>query len=480
MQQLSIQDAGFIYQETEKTPMHVSCMCIFDQSTANKKRMSKKQILEYIDARLHQAPIMKKKLMHSTYELERPYWIDAVDFDLKNHIFQLALPKPGNYDQLTELVSGLITTPLDMTKPLWELYIIEGLNDYDGIGKNSFALFTKIHHSCVDGSSGNNLFAAIVDLEADATGPMSQADDVEQNTSPATPLPGKYEMLTTAYARNLGSAIQQTVSFNKRLPSLAKTAAQLYRQERHSGAKLEVPLTRFNRTPDKERVFAYTNFDLESIKAIKNATGTTLNDVMVCIIAGAMRRFLDDKGELPDTPLGALLPKNIRSDDEKQAKSGNRVGGLFASIHTDISDAKERLSAIHESTKQAKEFAEQENTDAIFPNLMGGFLYPKVGKAFTRMAQKHRVMERLGPKILNTVITNVAGPTFDLYHAGAQLKYFYAAPPLTDGAGISHAVYSFQDMISISVVSCPSMLDDTDFYMQCCQDTYQELLAAVG
>lgn len=473
MQQLNIQDAGFIYQETRKTPMHISGLGVFDQSTSKHKRMNKAEVVAYIEERIHLAPILKKRLKKVPYDLERPYWVDDPKFDLRNHVFQLALPEPGNKQQLSELVSYLITQPLDMRKPLWEVYLIEGLNDFDGVGKGSFAMLTKIHHSCVDGASGNHLFAALVDLVPNAEPRQATEPGLEDEK-----MPGRYQMLAQAYLHNLTGAVEQTLAVSRRLPKLVKMGVELWQGKRDAGAKLVVPMTRFNRTPDRERAFGFTTYDLATIKAIKNAAGTTVNDVMVCIVAGALRRFLEHYGELPEQALGAMLPKNIRQGDEKNLQNGNRVGGLFVTMHTDIADAAERLLAINNSTQKAKQFSDDADTDAIFPSLMGGFLYPRAGKAFARMTQRYHLMERLGPMVLNTVITNVAGPDLDLYHAGARQYCFCGLPPLIDGVGISHAVYSSQGKVTLAVVSCPQMIDDAEFYMQCCQDSFDELVEA--
>ncbi|NRB39453.1 MAG: wax ester/triacylglycerol synthase family O-acyltransferase [Pseudomonadales bacterium] len=479
LQQLNIQDVGFVYQDSEKTPMHINGLALFDQATASHPRMQQEEIVAYIATRLHQAPILTKKLHHAPMELERPYWIEDQDFNLADHIFQITLDKPGNKQQLNQLISEIMSKPLDMDKPLWQIYFIEGL-ELEGMAPNSFAMLTKIHHCCIDGASGNNLFSTLFDREANPEHQPVNKEDNEDDDNEVLAMPGRFEMLASAYGRNSISAWAQTVEVSKRLPGITNAAVQLFRGKIDSGAKLAVPLTRFNRTPDVERSFGFTTFSLSDIKAIKKTNdGTTVNDVMVCIIAGALRKFLESKGELPEISMGAMMPKNLREGEEHEAKSGNRVGGLFTSIHTDIEDAETRLKAISKSTQAAKAFSNELDTGTIFPNLMGGFLYPKAGKAFTKFAQKHNLMERLGPVVLNTVITNVPGPTFDLFHAGALQKNFIAIPPLTDGIALAHAIYSVQDSLALGVVSCPSMIDDCSFYMQCCEESFAELMALV-
>ena len=469
MKQLNIQDAGFVYQETKYTPMHICGIGIYD-NTSKKQRPRKAQILEYIQARLHTAPILTQKLYEVPGNWDRPFWIEDEEFDLNQHIYHHGLPMPGDEEQLNELISRLISQPLDMTRPLWEVHVIEGVNAMNGLSKNSFAILTKVHHSCVDGSSGNSIITVLHDLEPDGKPmppPEKKGDTVK--------LPGKYEMLANAYARNVVTAFQHAGSVARHLPSYATIAADLYNGKIESGAKLSVPPTRFNKTPSTQRVFTCVDFNLDDIKAIKNACGTTVNDVMVCIVAGALRAYLDNIGELPEESLGAMLPKNIRKGEEKEAKSGNQVGGLITVLHTNIADPVERLQAIRKSTQKAKVFSDVANTDLLFPNLMGGFLYPRAGKALTRWAQKNGLMEKIGPLLFNTVITNVPGPNFNLYHYGAKMAVFSGTPPLPDGMGLGHAVYSYCGRISLSVISCPKMLNHPELYAQYLNESFDAL-----
>jgi len=476
LHQLNIQDVGFIYQDSEKTPMHINGLAIFDQATANNERMSLDQVIETIEKRIHLTPILTQRLHHAPMELERPYWVEDKKFNLKDHIFQVKLPSPGNKEQLNRIISDVMARPLNMRKPLWEIHLIEGLNDYGDVAENSFALLTKIHHCCIDGAAGNNLFATLFDRDADPEHLPAKPSDADS----AIAMPGRFEMLASAYGRNSVSAWNQTMEVSKRLPGITKAAVKLFRGEKSAGATLTVPETRFNRTPDKERSFSFTTFSLEEIKAMrKTVAGATVNDVLVCIIAGGLRKFLQAHNELPEISLGAMMPRNLREGEENEAMVGNRVGGLFSSIHTNIEDPKERLKAISQSTQAAKQFADELDTGAIFPNLMGGFLYPKAGKAFTQFAQKHRLMERIGPVVLNTIITNVPGPKFDLYHAGAKQVTMIAIPPLTDGIALAHAIYSLNDCMALGVASCPKMIGDGSLYVECLENAYEELLALI-
>ena len=477
MKQLNIQDAGFIIQETDKTPMHICGVSIYNQPPLQgKERASDDDIIEYIQARIHVAPIMQQKLLRVPGDWERPYWIKDHDFSLKQHVNHTRLPSPGNRQQFYAMCSEIMSNPIDLTKPLWELWIIEGLDDIEGVNKDSFAIITKIHHACVDGTSGGQLVHMLNDMKIDAAPWPIDLDSEEIEDR----IPGHYEMLANAFANNVVSVIEQTASIAKRLPQLTQVAKDLVKGERKTGVGLSVPTTRFNRTPSKDRLFYSSTFDLEWLKSIsKNVVeGATVNDVMVTIVAGGLRKYLDAKGELPELPMAAMLPKNIRAGDDN-AKSGNSVGGLLVNIQTDIADDIERLSAVNERTSEAKEFSDYAGTDSIIPNMMGGFLYPRHGKRLVRAQQRLKVMDRLGALGINTIITNVPGPNFSLYHMGARLESFAGAPPLTDGVGIAHAIYSYCGNVELSIISCNDMLPDPELYEQYLHESYNNLIQAL-
>jgi WS/DGAT/MGAT family acyltransferase len=458
--------------------MHLCGMALYDQGGCKKKRQAKKQIIRYIEDRIHHCPIMMQKLKMAPGDLERPYWVQDKEFAVKNHLHHLALPAPGNRQQLLDLVSEIMSAPLDMTRPLWELYVIEGLNQVDGLGKNSFALVNKVHHCCIDGSGGNNIMAALSDLTPDAL-PIPPVETAQPD--PVRNPPGPLQTVAGVYMRGLKNTYRGAVATGWRIPTLAKTAVDLYRGDIQAGANLSVPTTRFNKTPGRGRMFAYLTLDLNAVKGVKAAhPGITVNDVMVSVVGGGMRHYFDAHDEHVEGCLGASIPKDVRKGEESKATSGNKVGGLFIRIHNEIEDPIERLRAVHASVAQAREFSREIDLDSIFPHLMGGFMIPRVGKTFVRLSQQHRLMERMGPTVMNTVITNVTGPNFPLYHAGAQMVSCAGIPPLLDSVGVAHAVYSYNGTITMSVTSCPQMMDDPEFYIECCQRSFEELKEATA
>lgn len=469
MKQLGNQDAGFIYGESNNTPMHIAGVGIYDQTTAPDGRLGHKDIIKYVQDRIHFAPIFRNKLVEVPMGIDLPYWIEDPDFDIEFHIRHIALPQPGDWRQLCILLSRLNSRPLDFSRPLWEAYIIEGLDNVGGLPKGSFAIMVKVHHAAVDGASGQGIFAALHDLKPDS-----------QAIGPDKPLtvdrmPTKLELLARSVGNNIRRPLAQTKAVYQKAPKLLRNAYKAYKGELESGAKLKVPATRFNKSLTPHRVFEGVQFDLDAVKAIKNnvGQGVTVNDVMLAIVGGAMQQYLQQHDEAFAESFCAMLPQDIRQENEREM--GNKVGGLFADLHSDIEDPIERLLAIHQSTNNAKDFAVTVGTADIVQNYMGGFLAPSLGKNYNRLMQSTRLLERAGPFAANTLITNVPGPNFPLYHAGAKMVAYWGVPPIMDCIGLGHAVFSYDGKITISASACREMMPDPAFYAQCLKDSFAQL-----
>lgn len=470
MKQLSNQDAGFIYGESNNTPMHIAGVGIYNPSTAPGGRLGHKDILKYVQDRIHFAPTLRHKLVEVPMGLDRPYWIEDPDFDIEFHIRHIALPQPGDWRQLCILLSRLHSRPLDLSRPLWEAYIIEGLDKVEGLPKGSFAIMVKIHHAAVDGTSGQAIFAALHDLTADA-----QAVASDKPLTVERP-PTNIELLIRSLSNNIKRPLTQTKAVYKTAPKMLRNALKAYRGKLPAGSRLKVPDTRFNKSLEPHRVFEGVHFSLDDIKAIKNQVGhgSTVNDVMLAIVAEAMQTYLTHHGEEHTESFCAMLPQDLRQTHERN-DLGNKVGGLFADLHSNIKNPVERLIAIHTSTSEAKEFALAMDTAAIVQNYMGGFLNPNLGKSLNRLMQNTRLLERAGPLAANALITNIPGPNFPLYHAGAEMVAYWGIPPVLDCIGLGHAIFSYNGRISVSALACRSMMPDPAFYAQCLKDAFEHL-----
>lgn len=445
MERLTGLDAAFLALETPRSPMHVGALAIFDPSTAAVP-WSLERIIEVFSGRLHLAPPFRRRLVPVPFGLHHPVWIEDPDFDIRNHIRSATVPAPGGPDEVAAVVSELIAQPLDQRRPLWEIWVLDGLEHGD------VALLSKVHHAAIDGASGNELQVAVLDLS-----PEVEVHEPEEPWQPE-PLPTEAELL--AYAAT--SLARQPLRVARALQRTVRAALDVRRMGQESSASvlppapLTAPRTSFNGVLTPRRSFAYTSLDLRQVKAIRKATGCTVNDIVLGLCGGALRRYLWARGEVPDGPLVAMVPISVRSDDERDAL-GNKVTVTFTSLATDVADPFDRLKVIHEVMEEAKAQQQaigadtlQEWTEFAAPALLG-----RAVRLYTRahLANAHR-------PIFNVTISNVPGPGFPLYSAGARMLASYPIGPIFDGGGLNMTVMSYLDQLDFGLQACPDLVDD--------------------
>jgi len=473
MEQLSGQDAMFIHAELDNLPQHIGGVSIYDQSTAPGGKVRFKQILALLESRLHLSPIFRRKLVEVPMGVDRPYWVDDPNFDLEYHVRHIALPKPGDWRQLCILVSRLHSQPLSREKPLWEIYIIEGLDNVEGLPPNCFGMLMKVHHAAMDGATGAQFMNIMHDLE---------------------PTVGEYEAPDAAWkgekvsnARLLGKAYINAFRKPGETWNLAKQVIPAMRRiSRSKKAEEFKPLddkqsTRFQGKISRHRVVDARKFDFEEVRAIKNSVeGATINDAMLCIVAGGLRHYLQSKGELPEQTLVTGCPIDVRTEEERTA-GGNMVGFMNLALHTEIEDPLERLEAIQMASVGAKKYAQ-----ALGPRIamdITNVLPGNVLAVAMRAASATGLTE--AGVMYNTIVTNVPGPPYQFYFCGATLIDSLSVGPLLPGVGLFHIVYSAvqnkKGTINLSFTACRDMLPDPAFYSQCLQDSFDELrLATIG
>jgi diacylglycerol O-acyltransferase / wax synthase len=466
MQQLSGQDAMFLHAELDGLPQHIGGVSIYDQSTAPDGKVRFKQILEMLHNRAHLSPIFRRKLAFVPYNLGRPYWVEDPDFDMEYHVRHIALPKPGDWRQLCILSARIHSQPLRRDKPLWEIYVIEGLNNIEGYPTGCFALLMKVHHCAMDGATGTQFMNIVHDL-------TPETRDVGDAPPWIVERPSMTRMLGKAYF----DAWRKPGQVFDMLKEAGPTFMRLRQGKQHKDFHNieDKPKTRFQGKISRHRVVEARKFDFEVIRAIKNTQpGTTVNDVMLTIVAGGMRKYLDSKGELPKQSLVTGCPIDVRSAEERAA-GGNMVGFMNVALRTDIVDPCERMAAVHEESQSAKAYAEAlgprfavELTDVMPGNVLS--LAIRTASA-TGLAEASTVF--------NTVVTNVPGPPFQLYMCGAALIDSISLGPLLPNVGLFHIVYSTvqnkQGSINLSFSACRDMLPDPAFYADCLQDAFDEL-----
>jgi diacylglycerol O-acyltransferase len=466
MQQLTGMDASFLYMETPNAPMHISGLAIYDQSTAPGGGVRFKDIIENYNHRLRAIPIMTRKLVEVPMNLDHPYWVSDGHFDPEFHVRHLALPKPGDWRQLCILISRLHARPLDRNHPLWEAYIIEGLDNVEGVPKGSYAVFSKTHHAAIDGTSGMEMTAAIHDLSPDYTSSREPLVIEVDNQ------PSKMELLGRAQINNIKKPFNFISVARNTVPGMAK-AYNMTRKGELQTVK-NIPRTRFNEKVSPHRIFQAITVKLDDVKRIKNAIpGATVNDAALTIVGGALRKYLQKHNELPEQSLAALAPVNLRSKDDQTG--GNVVSGLTVSIRTDIEDPMERLQAVHEGTKNAKEYNNAVGAKAMTD--YSQFIPSMLTAQAARLASRWGLMSRMKPQY-NCVITNVPGPSVPIYSTGARMVSNFGTGPVQDGLGLFHVIGSYCGQFVISATSCRDMMPDPDFYRDCLQSSVDELLAA--
>jgi WS/DGAT/MGAT family acyltransferase len=474
MQQLTGLDAAFLALETTNSTGHVGGVCILDPAGAPAP-LTLARLTQVLGDRLPLVPVLRRKLLNVPLGLDQPYWVDDPDFDIEYHIRQIALPRPGSEAQLTEQVARLHARPLDRSRPLWEIYLITGLS------RRRAAVYTKIHHSAIDGASGAELLTILLDLTPDGR-------DVPASTpfTPARP-PGRGALAVMAAAKLAWRPVQAVRLTNevvRVLPTLAPALGTLVGGmlglNRGDGEVIpttpgRAPATPFNRPITPHRRLALRSVDLDSVKTVKNAFGVSVNDVVMAMCAGALRRWLADHNALPDLPLIAMIPVSVRDPAGKGAM-GNKVSAMLATLPTNVSDPGERVQIVHAATQTAK--AQQAVIPQGLVDQVSDFAPPALTARAARVVFATGVLHRLPP--FNLCISNVPGPNVPVYLCGAKLLAHYPVSVITDGQGLNITLVGYLGRLHFGLVSCRELVPDIDVLADYLVDELDLLLKAAS
>jgi WS/DGAT/MGAT family acyltransferase len=475
LRQLSGIDVSFLNLETPTTFGHVSSVTIYDPTGAPGGaglEATKEIILERID----QLTPFRRRLVEVPLGLDLPYWIEDPDFDIDFHVRHHAVPPPGNAQQLAEAVSRIIARPLDRTRPLWELYVIEGVDN-----GRLIAQLTKVHHAAVDGAAGAMMLAALLDLDPTArpTGrpafwePEAIPSDEEMLRITAREFlrrPEKMIRLSVRATRELAAATRSggmhALADIIALP-MPGPVGKLMRERLRSQRGTDVdnppalpptaaPRTPWNQAISPHRRFAYTSVPLDDAKTIRRAFGCTFNDVVMAVCSGTLRRYLQLHDCLPEESLVAMVPISVRSGNEEDTYQ-NRVSALFSDLATNEADPVKRLRRVQQAMTAAKEQFAAIPADALQDFTQ--FAPPAVAARAMRMYSRLRIADRMNPPF-NLVISNVPGPQVPLFSAGARLKHFYPVSTLVDGQGLNMTVQSYDGNLDFGFVSDRDLVPD--------------------
>lgn len=459
MERLSGLDASFLYLETSSQLLHVCGLIKVDPDSVEGGYTFDKMKAE-LARRMVAMPGFRRKLQDSFLNLDHPVWVDADDFNIDHHFHRVAVPAPGDDAELSRMAADIAGKPLNRTRPLWEMWVIENLADGD------IAIMSKMHHATVDGISGANMMSQLCGLTPEA--PPNDPELIAQGSGGASTVSLAAEGIFNFARRPLRllQILPETVAVVPRWVGRA-------RRGRAMPTPFSAPRTRFNATITAARTIAYDQVELDDVKKVKNVFGTKVNDVVLAMVAGGMRKYLESHGELPENPLVGMIPVSVHGQTDRAGT--NQVTGMFTDLATNIDDPVARLRYIAEHTDIAKE-----HKDAISASLMqdwATFASPNTFGLAMRAYARLRLPDR-HPIMHNLVISNVPGPPFPLYFLGAKITAMYPLGPVFHGAGLNVTVMSLDGKLNIGLIAAKELAPDLWNLVQAMVDALGELVAA--
>jgi diacylglycerol O-acyltransferase / wax synthase len=475
VEQLTGLDAAFLALETPAVYGHVGSVSIVDVD-AFAGDFTLERLTRTVAARLDGLPPFRRRLVTVPLGLDQPYWIEDPDFDIEFHVRELALPAPGDDHQLAEQVARLHARPLDRRRPLWEMYLIHGLSG------GRAAIYAKVHHAAIDGVAGNDVVSELLDLSPEGRpsddGPVTWEGEREPGTSrlllsSVTSL-AKQPLRTARLAYGLARSLPSLGSspIRPHLPVIDKLLGRDAKVALPS-QRFRAPRTPFNAPISPHRRWAFRDLALADVKQVKSAAGVTVNDVVMALCAGALRRWLSDRGQLPDEPLIAAVPVSIRSEGEQH---GNRVSAMIAPLATHLADPAQRLA----TTGRAM-LATKEQHGALPAELLTDVTQvaaPALANQAARLNARLRLLERVSP--FNLIISNVPGPRVRLYYAGAPLLAYYPLSAIAHGQGLNITVMSYRDTMFLGLLACRELVPDLETLADHVVDELRDLVALTG
>jgi len=464
VRQLTSLDAQFLAIEDGRNHAHVSVIGIYEPETAAGRRLDADVLRGLVQDRLHLLPPFRWRLASVPFGIDHPYWVDDRSFDPEFHIRELALPAPGDDHQLAEQVGRLHSRPLDRGRPLWEMYVIHGLES------GRVAMMAKTHHAAIDGVSGAELLGVLLDTSAEGRElPPPPAQRPGERLPSDVALFGRSLLrLPLQPLRALRSAPRalpnlEHVPTLRAVPGAGRLAATKARgiARRDDGGRLEgptprAPRTRFNGRISPHRRFAFATLPLDDVKALKGVLGVTVNDVVLAVCAGALRRRLTAADELPSEPLVAMVPVSVRAPEE-QGTFGNRISVMIVPLPTNEPDPRRRLERVHEVMRAAKE--RHQAVPATLLQDTNQFVPPALLARASRVVGSLAAHPRFAPP-LNVVISNVPGSPAPLFLAGARQQAQYPVSVIMDGAALNITVLSYRDGLDFGVVGDRELAPD--------------------
>jgi diacylglycerol O-acyltransferase / wax synthase len=459
MQQLSNMDTSFLSLESQRTPMHIGCIWTFSAPKTGK--MTFPRFKRHVVSRLPISPVFRRRLSSLPMNIDLPYWVEDRNFDIDNHLQHTQLHGKDAEEQKKTLSNHFFSQTLDQSKPLWAMIFIDCSNDESG----EFSVLLKFHHAAADGKSAEKILSGLLSDSSEAVEPIE--DTWEPETLSITRMAGN-KLRSLYHAPKELSALTQSLKH-----SLVNSVQLRYRDKQEQPPHFFMsPHSPFNEQIEPARHMSSAHLSLSTIKEIKKAyAGSTVNDVVLTICAGALRKHLLKQGQLPVSPMVAMVPVSKREGDEQD--QGNLVSPMLVSLATNVGSPLARLETVHQNALKAKEYNREVAIEKIINHL------PSWSSAWVTKAYTHfRVAKRINP-VFNLIITNVPGPTNPLYLDGAELTSMEGMAPIVDGMGLTLVVTSYIDTLTIAVTSTSDMAAHAPFFLKYLHESLEELQQAV-
>jgi len=463
MQRLSGLDASFLYLETAAQPLHV-CSILELDTASMPGGYTFDRLREALSLRIKAMPEFREKLADSRFNLDHPVWVEDKDFDVDRHLHRIGLPSPGGRNELAEICGHIASLPLDRARPLWEMWVIENVAGTDAQNGGRIAVMTKVHHAGVDGVTGANLMSKLCTTEPDAPPP-----DPVDGAGDASGL----EIAVSGAVRFAGRPLQLANMVPSTLSSVVDTVKRA-RSGLTMAAPFAAPQTPFNANVTGHRNVAFAQLDLDEIKTVKNHFGVKLNDVVMALVSGVLRKFLLDREELPENTLVAMVPVSVHGKSDRPGR--NQVSGMFSKLETSIEDPAERLEVIAEGNSVAKQHSS--GISATLLQDWSQFAAPAVFGVAMRVYASSRLSG--ARPVHNLVVSNVPGPQMPLFMLGCEVEAMYPLGPIFHGSALNITVMSLNGKLDVGIVSCPELLPDLWNMADDFQPALDELLSATG
>ncbi len=473
MKQLTPMDSHFFYFEAPNQPMMIGSLWLCDQQTAPGGLVRHKEILQYIADRLNATSYFRRRLVQAPLGLDDPYWLDDPNFDLEYHVRHVGLPQPGDWRQLCIFTARTMSRSVDMRRAPWEVYIIEGLNNVEGVPPGSFAVLIRFHHAYVDGKAAVELSEALMETTAQHEyGRQNQVVVAER-------APSRLELWARTTPRMMGQSLRSMKAGLK----FSRKSFELIKRLRGDAMpeQRRVPRTLFNTEITPHRSYGGFEWSIPELKQLRQlCPGASLNDVVLSIIGGGLRRYLLQRHALPSESLVSMCPVSLRPEEAKK-DCGNLISAMFIGIGTNIEDPVERLAAVQRRTAKGIPLAREVLYE--LNNSAGEMLPPSVRALSAWLQNKARLTGRV--PLINTLITNVPGipGMTPQYFAGALIRQVYPVVPIVDGMAISHGITGIYDHLNLGVLADREVMPDMDVYIACLEAStmeFRERLAALS